>query len=57
MGQAWDIIRRLRAISPSTDGTMGSVARAAGASTQRQPALTSVNGSLRSCPMTGSTST
>ena len=41
-------MRRLRSHSPSIDGTIFSVARAAGASTARQPRLTIVNGNDRS---------
>ena len=53
----WLIIRRLRANSPSIVGTIFSLARAPGSYTARQPRLTSVNGSVRSWPMTGSTRT
>ena len=56
IGQPWDIMRRLRAHSPSMLGTIFSVARAAGWYTARRPSLTIRNGSDRSWPMIGSIS-
>ena len=51
----WLIIRRLRANSPSSEGTIFSLARAAGTYTARRPRLTMLKGSERSWPMIGST--
>ena len=48
-------MRRLRAHSPSMDGTIFSVARASGTYTARRPRFTIWNGNERSWPMTSST--
>src|SRR3954469_9321103 len=53
IGQAWVIIRRLRAHSPSTVGTIFSTARPPGTYTARRPCLTMWNGHAGSCPVRG----
>ena len=48
IGHVWLIMRRLRANSPLSEGTIFSLARAAGTYTARSPRLTMLNGSDRS---------
>ena len=57
IGHVWLIMRRLRWNSPASEGTMRSLACARGTYTARRPRLTILNGSARSWPMIGSTTT